>query len=81
MSFSSLALLFSNCFALNLRRSAIPKFTSLVGPMHDLLVDIYQRAAGKHTKTAVTKICLSEVGCVDNVTEGDGIDMFRCHYN
>jgi hypothetical protein len=49
-------------FALNWIRSALPEFSRLVGPLHDLLEAVYQRAAGKRRKTAAAKVPLSEVG-------------------
>jgi hypothetical protein len=48
--------------ALNWMRSALPEFSRLVGPLHDLLEVVYQRAAWKRTKTAAAKVPLSEVG-------------------
>jgi RNase H-like domain found in reverse transcriptase/Reverse transcriptase (RNA-dependent DNA polymerase) len=48
--------------ALNWMRTAIPSFSALVSPLHQILEDVYARADGKRTKTSVGRILLSEVG-------------------
>jgi hypothetical protein len=48
--------------ALNWKRSSLPDFARLIGPLHDLLEIVYHAAQGKRTKTASAKVLLSEVG-------------------
>jgi Reverse transcriptase (RNA-dependent DNA polymerase) len=55
--------------ALNWMRTAIPSFSTLVAPLHQLLEDVYARAGGRRTKTSVARIPLSEVGWTDEHAE------------
>jgi predicted ATPase len=43
-------------------RTAIPSFSTLVSPLHNLLEIVYARAGGKRTKTAVARVLLAEAG-------------------
>jgi hypothetical protein len=43
-------------------RSALPQFSTVVAPLHDLLELEYTRAGSRRAKTAAAKIPLSEVG-------------------
>jgi RNase H-like domain found in reverse transcriptase/Reverse transcriptase (RNA-dependent DNA polymerase)/Integrase zinc binding domain/Integrase core domain len=55
--------------AINWMRTAIPSFSTLTAPLHNLLECVYSVTGGKRTKTAVARILLSGAGWREMHTE------------